>query len=75
MFGLMVSAGPRVEEVTNKRLADLDGPASPEQMAWLRVRGKGHKERIVWITPQWYSYVQAWLAERPGMSGPLHRYS
>ena len=65
MFGLMVGAGLRVEEVTNLRLADLDAPASLEQMARLRVRGKGHKERIVWITPHWYGYVRAWLAERP----------
>lgn len=65
MFGLMVGAGLRVEEVASVLIADLGRPTSPEKMARLRVRGKGHKERIVWITPRWFGHLQAWLTERP----------
>ena len=65
MFGLMVGAGLRVEEVANIRLTDLDAPTSADQMVRLRIRGKGRQERIGWLTPQWYAKVQAWLTERP----------
>ena len=65
MFGLMVGAGLRVEEVASIKVTDLDRPTSPDQMVRLLVRGKGHRERIVWLTPNWYAKVQAWLDERP----------
>lgn len=65
IFGLMAGAGLRVGEVTRIRLGDLEAPPAPEQMARLRVQGKGEKERIVWITPYWYSLVAQWLAVRP----------
>lgn len=65
MFGLMVGAGLRVNEVAALDLTDLDVPAAPGQLTRLRVRGKGQHERVVWVTPRWYAYLQAWLAERP----------
>ena len=65
MFGLMVGAGLRVGEVAGLKCADLEPPVRPEQAARLRVCGKGHKERIVWVTPGWYAVVQSWLAQRP----------
>lgn len=65
MFGLMVGAGLRVEEVATLRITDLDTPTSADQLVRLRVRGKGRRERMVWLTPQWYTKVQAWLDERP----------
>jgi len=65
IFGLMIGAGLRVGEVAHMRLADLEKPRSPEQLARLRVRGKGEKERIVWLTPRWYLLVTQWLAQRP----------
>ena len=68
IFGLMVGAGLRVNEVVTLRLSDLDTPASTEQLARLRVRGKGHQERMVWVTPRWYAYIEAWLSERPTSS-------
>ena len=68
MFGLMVGAGLRVEEVANIRIMDLDIPTSTEQMVRLLVRGKGRRERIVWLTPNWYAKVQVWLSERPAAS-------
>jgi len=65
MFGLMVGAGLRVNEVQRMRLEDLQTTFSPTQMARLRVRGKGQKERIVWVTSGWYAVMQEWLAVRP----------
>jgi site-specific recombinase XerD len=65
MFGLMVGAGLRVGEVAVLKCSDLEDPSTPEQMARLRVHGKGSKERIVWVTPRWYTVVQQWLAVRP----------
>ena len=65
MFGLMVGAGLRVGEVAAILLQDLEAPTSPDQMARLRVRGKGHKERIVWLTPALYATVHTWLQKRP----------
>jgi site-specific recombinase XerD len=68
MFGLMIGAGLRVGEVAAMLLQDLEVPRFPDQMARLRVRGKGRKERIVWLTVPWYATVQAWLEERPTSS-------
>ncbi len=65
IFGLMVGAGLRVGEVAKARLQDLEAPSGPDQMAPLRVRGKGSKERMVWLTPRLYATVRAWLQERP----------
>lgn len=64
IFGLMVGAGLRVGEVAALRLSDLEIPATPGEMARLRVQGKGRKERMVWLTPALYGTVQAWLEER-----------
>jgi len=65
IFGLMVGAGLRVGEVAKAQLQDLEAPSSPDHMAPLRVRGKGSKERMVWLTPGLYATVRAWLQERP----------
>lgn len=68
IFGLMVGAGLRVGEVVAILLQDLEAPLSPNQMARLRVRGKGRKERIVWLTTPLYATVQTWLQKRPNIS-------
>ena len=65
MFGLIVGAGLHVEEVALLRLPDLCVPQSPDQLAQLRVRGKGERRRMVWVTPLWYAKVATWLAMRP----------
>jgi integrase/recombinase XerC len=65
LFGLMIGAGLRVGEVADLRLTDLEAPRPPDQMARLRVWGKGRKERIVWLTPPLYATVEAWLHVRP----------
>lgn len=65
MFGLMVGAGLRVSEVVDLRIGDLAQVNLADQLVRLRVKGKGHKERMVWLTATWYARVQAWLAKRP----------
>lgn len=65
LFGLMVGAGLRVGEVIQLRLSHLEQPTDPTQAARLLVRGKGEKERVVWLTAQWRNLVAAWLAVRP----------
>ncbi|MBW7939624.1 MAG: site-specific integrase, partial [Candidatus Omnitrophica bacterium] len=74
MYGLMVGAGLRVEEVAQLRLGDLRAPQAVEQMAQLHVRGKGGKERRVWLTPYWYAKVAAWLAVRPASTQDDHLF-
>lgn len=68
IFGLMVGAGLRVGEVVSIRHQDLEAPSSSDEMARLRVRGKGRKERMVWLTSPLYATVQVWLQQRPSNS-------
>jgi site-specific recombinase XerD len=64
MFGLMLGAGLRVGEVACLRLDGLQAPAGADQLYSLRVRGKGNRERVVWLTPSLQADLQAWLNER-----------
>lgn len=63
MFTLMVKAGLRVGEVAALNSGDLELPG-PDRLARLRVRGKGDKERVVWLTPQTWLQLHAWLSIR-----------
>jgi site-specific recombinase XerD len=65
MFGLMVGAGLRVGEVSALQLEDIEESTSPGNLVKLRVRGKGDKERVVWLTPSLWRALQDWLEERP----------
>ena len=65
LFGLMLGAGLRVSEVAGVHLDDLEDPSAPDQMARLRVLGKGRKERYVWLVAPLYTTVQTWLQQRP----------
>jgi site-specific recombinase XerD len=65
MFGLMVGAGLRVGEVADLRLGSLEEPTAPGHLARLRVRGKGNKERVVWLTDSLCGTLRAWLEVRP----------
>jgi site-specific recombinase XerD len=65
IFGLMVGAGLRVGEVAALGQTDVEAPAANGQWAKLRVRGKGNKERMVWLTASLWEMVQAWLKVRP----------
>jgi site-specific recombinase XerD len=71
MFGLMLGAGLRVGEVACLRLDGLQAPTGTDRLCSLRVRGKGDRERVVWLTPSLQADLQAWLNER----GPVaHDY-
>ena len=65
MFGLMVGAGLRVGEVAALRLDNVEEPAEPGRLARLRVRGKGNKERVVWLTDSLWDTLRAWVEVRP----------
>ena len=69
IFGLMANAGLRVGEVVALRLNDLH-PLERSGLARLRVRGKGDKERIVWLTAEIVHQVQHWLQHRPQSDSP-----
>lgn len=64
MFRLMLDAGLRVEEVAVLRNSDLM-TSNGGALGRLRVRGKGGKERFVWLTAETLQVVRAWLDERP----------
>ena len=64
MFGLMLDVGLRVNEIARLGVNDLMA-ASDGSLARLLVKGKGSKERFVWLMPETLAVVQAWLDERP----------
>ncbi len=65
MFRLMLDVGLRVEEVAKLRISDLT--ANDSALGRLRVRGKGNKERFVWLMRETSQIVQAWLEQRPAV--------
>jgi len=65
IFSLMLAAGLRVGEVIALQLSDLHPTEVTTPLTRLRVRGKGQKERVVWLTWQVMQQVQAWLQVRP----------
>ena len=69
IFGLMVNAGLRVGEVVDLQLNDLH-PLEQSGLARLRIRGKGDKERIVWLTADVVHHIQQWLQLRPQSESP-----
>ena len=64
IFGLMINAGLRVGEVVDLQLNDLH-PLEQNGLARLRVRGKGDKDRIVWLTAEVVHHIQHWRQQRP----------
>jgi len=84
MFRLMLDVGLRVEEVAQLQVGDLmiasDGSAERStegsrrrlaevgSLGRLRVRGKGSKERFVWLMGETLQVVQGWIAQRPQTS-------
>lgn len=63
MFELMLGAGLRVGEVVGAQLEDLHA-ADDAGLVRLRVRGKGDKDRVVWLTAETARHIQNWLQER-----------
>ena len=62
MFTLMLRCGLRISEVSNLLLADL---YLEEEFPRLVTRGKGSRERAVYISQQAGQALRDWLAERP----------
>lgn len=62
MFGLMLRCGLRIGEVAELRLADL---FLDEPRPRLLARGKGSRERSVYLSPQAERALRAYLAKRP----------
>ncbi|GAA4574334.1 tyrosine-type recombinase/integrase [Planotetraspora kaengkrachanensis] len=66
MLAVLYSTGCRRAELAGLRLGDFDRPARS-----LRVRGKGDKERLVYLTPEAVQRLDLWLSERGRQAGPL----
>jgi site-specific recombinase XerD len=67
MFLLMLRCGLRIAEVANLQVRDL---FLEEARPRLRVFGKNSKERTVYLSPQVYDALQAYLSERPSALSP-----
>jgi site-specific recombinase XerD len=65
-FTLMLRGGLRVSEVASLNREAILAPATPDQPARLRVKGKGCKERIVYLTADAYAVLARWLMLMPG---------
>jgi site-specific recombinase XerD len=65
MFVLMLRCGLRIAEVASLKLADI---YLNEQHPRLVARGKGSKERSVYLSPQAERTLRAYLAARPGVA-------
>jgi integrase/recombinase XerD len=63
IFSLMVKAGLRVGESVGLNVENLERP-DQDGLARLKVRGKGAKERVVWLTLEARQQVQQWLQIR-----------
>lgn len=62
MFTLMLRCGLRIGEVSGLRMPDLYLGESPSRMI---IRGKGAKERTVFLSPEAEQDLQNWLTQRP----------
>lgn len=65
MFLLMLRCGLRVGEVRNLSLGDLYLDPAFGSLPRLRLRGKGGKQRVVYLSAQPQAALQVWLAVRP----------
>lgn len=70
LVALMWHAGLRVAEVVGLTLDDMIPFSAPEAAtsrlpAYLRVLGKGQKERVVYLNQETFTVLKAWLAVRP----------
>lgn len=62
MFTLMLRCGLRIGEVSTLHISDVYFGESPSRMI---IRGKGSRERTVYLSPQAERSLQAWLDQRP----------
>ncbi len=63
---LLYGSGLRVSELTGLNLADID-----RNEGWMKVRGKGKKERLVPLTGKACQALEAYLVTRGREDGPL----
>jgi len=70
IFTLMLRCGLRVGEVHRLSLVDLDLEPTQGQLARLRIRGKGGKQRVAYLSPQALAVLKEWLAVRPDSPDP-----
>ena len=73
LLEVLYGCGVRVSEMAGLNLDDLDrgsssGAGAPPE-AWMRVRGKGKKERQVPLPGQAAAALERYLAERPVVTG------
>jgi site-specific recombinase XerD len=68
MLALMLDVGLRVGEVAELRVQDYEPAVRPGELSALRVRGKGDKERRVWLMPETAALVESGLTERPAVA-------
>lgn len=61
MFTIMLRCGLRISEVANLRMDDIFLHESPPRLI---VRGKGGKERMVFLSPHALAALSGWLEER-----------
>jgi site-specific recombinase XerD len=62
MFTLMLRCGLRIGEVSDLKIPDLYLGECP---SWMIIRGKGAKERTVFLSPEAEGNLQNWLTQRP----------
>ena len=65
MYLLMLRCGLRVSEVHNLSLGDVYRQPTPGSLPRLWVRGKNGSQRVVYLSAQTLSALEAWLAVRP----------
>lgn len=65
IFLLMLRCGLRVGEIRNLSLEDLYLYSLPGSLPRLWLRGKGDKERVVYLSAQAMAALETWLAVRP----------
>ncbi|MBV7332703.1 site-specific integrase [Chloroflexi bacterium TSY] len=65
MLALMLDVGLRVGEVSKPEMGDIEAAINPDELWSLRVRGKGNKERRVWLTPETTALLVSYMDERP----------
>jgi site-specific recombinase XerD len=70
MLLLMLYGGLRVEEVVNLKVAGLSGePKEGETTFKLKVRGKGRKERVVYLPVEVAQTVKRYVVSEPNRTG------
>jgi len=70
MLGLMLDVGLRVGEVAALKMDDIESSEREGQLWSLRLKGKGNKERRVWLTPETAEQLSSYLSERVDSSVP-----